>query len=326
MATTVVLRIFFHGLIAMVPMDDGSNQMRALVVDARTVPDEASRCVAAHTPELRFLAPAADCAAAASIGCRQKGPYCICTAVRQEIGVSAGVKPKAVKFNSQPPRRLPKSPAEQGTEFSYMANLLNLPGVTLNPDVLNLKPPPPAVLDRMTFAFDDMETCMLSGKDVSAGHSDVHTFSFGRAGDPSGSLMRQAIAYMMAAKATVPYDGSSNQVLLTLKGFDAATSYTMHLVPDLCDPHGGSTAKCIDVVLNNMRPPLSGMSGCDGTGRDFAFFYSLVNNPPRWEARLVPIDDDTEKIDAKLIEIQECVDHPEGPMNRPICGMASFIQ
>jgi hypothetical protein len=39
MAATVVVRIFFQGLVALVPMDDGSNQMRALLVDARMVPD-----------------------------------------------------------------------------------------------------------------------------------------------------------------------------------------------------------------------------------------------------------------------------------------------
>jgi hypothetical protein len=280
--------------------------------------------VAAHTPELMFIAPAAECTAAAGIGCKVAGPYCSCTAVRQEIKVGAEVKPAAAKFNHQPARRLPKTAAEQSAEFSYMPNLLNLPRVALNPDVF-LPKPPAAVLGRMTFAFDSMETCVLSGKDISKDQSEVRTFSFGRAGDTTGSTTRQAIAYMMAGKATVPYDGSTHQVVLSLTGLDTATSFTMHLRPDLCDPHDGSTDQCIDIHLRNVRPELNGMSGCDGVGRDFAFFYDLVKDPPPWEARLVPIDDNTDKIDAKLLEIPECVKNMKGPMNRPICAMASFI-
>jgi hypothetical protein len=324
--TTVLLRIFLHGLIALVPMDDGSNRMRALLVDARKPPDVSAHCVAAHSPELRFLTSAAECLAAASVGCQIVGDYCSCAVERQEIVLSASVRPITVTFNTQPSRRLPKTPGEQAAETSYMANVLNLPHVSLNPDMLSLTPPPPkAVLDRMTFAFDSIETCMLAGKNIPGG-AEVHTFSFGRAGEPTGSMMRQAIADMMAAKATVPFD-ATNKVIVSVTGFDAPTSFSMSLIPEPCDPTSGSSDQCVDITLANVRPSLPlGPNGCDdGVGRDFAFFYELVKDPPPWEARLVPIDDKSDKIDASLLEIPECKNHPKGPMNRPICGMASFI-
>jgi hypothetical protein len=324
---TVLLRIFFHGMIALVPMADGSNHMTALLVNASKVPDVASKCVAVHTPKLRFLTSSAECIAAGSIGCKVVGGSCSCEARRQEISLGTTVKPAQINFNGQPPHKLPKTPADEGAEFSYMANILNLSGSLLNEDFVKLKSPPSALLDRMTFAYDSVEPCMLAARNLPAGGSEIHTFSFGRLGDPTGTIMGQAIAQMMAAQAIVPFDGTTNKVTLSIVGFDSPTSFTMNLLPEPCDPHGGTTPLCIDIDLANVRDSAPVGSGCDdGVGRDFAFFYELLKTPPPWEARLVPIDDNTVKVDAKVLEIKECADHSKAPMNRPICAMASFIQ
>jgi hypothetical protein len=322
---TILLRIFFHGLIALVPMADGSNQMTALLVNALKVPDVASQCVAVHTPSIEFLTSIAECNAAASIGCKTVSGRCSCEVQRQEISLGTTVTPSIVKFNVQPPHRMPDSPQSEVAELSYMPNLLNLPGASLNPDFLTLKPQD--LLDRMTFAYDSVGPCILAGREIPGG-SEIHTFSFGRLGDPAGTMMRQAIAQLMEAKAMVPFDGATNKVTLSIVGFDSPTSFTMNLLPEPCDPQSGTMPQCIDIDLANVRKPLpSGPSGCDdGVGRDFAFFYKLFTTPPPWEARLVPIDDNTQKVNSTTLEIKECSGHDKAPMNRPICAMASFIQ
>ncbi len=322
--TTVLLRIFFHGMIAFVPMTGGGNQMKALLVDSQTPPDVASRCVAEHRPELRFRTSNSECIAAASIGCQVDGADCSCSLVRQEISFATTVTPAQVKFNVQPPRKMPDSPTSEAAELSYIPNILNIHNAKLNQDFLNLKPK--LLLDRMTFSYDTVEPCMLAARNLAAGGSEVHTFSFGRLGDTTGSFMGQAIAQMMTAQATVPYDGITTMVGLNVLGFDHPTSFSMNLLTQPCDPHGSPTPVCIDVTLGNAREELPTPSECDdGVGRDFAFFYELLNNPPPWESRLLPIDDNTVKVDSTLLEIKECADHPKGPMNRPICAMASFI-
>jgi hypothetical protein len=65
--------------------------------------------------------------------------------------------------------------------------------------------------------------------------------------------------------------------------------------------------------------------GEDGVGRDFAWFYQLVKNPPAWSQRLIPHVKYTRWKSAKDVAVPECNFEPQkDPTSRPICPMGSI--
>jgi hypothetical protein len=324
---TVVLRIFLHGLIFLAPMGVGQNQMSALLVDARQdkLPPEASSCVAAHTPQLQFIPQkAAECAKTADLDCDQDQTTCLCTPVRQSITIDAEVAHSSWQPHTMPAKPLPATPAEEEGEFAYLANLRNL-GFQVNPAFQTGSPA--GLLDRMTFSFDAIETCTLAGEDRQAGGSDVHTFHFGKVGDNTAGTLNQAIAIRLVAKARIPFDPSTKKVHLVFTSLDApGAQHVIELAPRPCESGSNSTDRCIDIDLGNERPMIEfGDDTCvDGTGRDFALFYNLLQNPSKWADRLVPIENAAVKIDGAKLAVSDCEnpDFNKNPESRPICAMA----
>jgi hypothetical protein len=316
--------------------------MTALLVDGTQVPDNASKCVAIHTPALTVITTALECNAA---GCQYDGSkFCNCTPKHEEISLNVKAMDIDENFNTHPAHKLPPNPNSEQSEFSYVANLENI-SQSLNPSFLN--DTPDALLDRMTFQYETVAPCMLSLAPPDDMY--VHTFSFGRLGDTTTGPMSQAMAQMLVAKITVP--DNTYPVTITLTGFKNHQANTMKLIQHTCDGGHGIT-QCIDVLLANWRPAINDpKSPCnDGEGRDFAFFYELVTHPPAWEARLVPHDDQGAQATADSLSVQECADQVKyytdqakrhsdrarhgtdqanfyylNAMSRPICPMATFI-
>jgi hypothetical protein len=319
---TILVRIFLHGLIALVPTQgtNGSNHMTALLVDARAnsrFAAVASRCVVPHTPKLIVRTSGSECFSA---GCHILDELCQCVPEHQDIRIDQDPSPTPTILKGRPDSAMPAS-GDDARDFSYVANFANL-NLSLASELRDGHLIP-AVLDRMKFAFDSVSSCMLSTRARTDGTPEVHALSFGRLGDSATSPSSQAMAQMLVAKLNVPFDGNTQQVKLQLTSFDATAFHTLTLAPEPCELN--STEQCIDIYLSNERPDLLNGDPCDdGVARDFAFFYEFTANPPAWEERMVPHVDSTAPQSASSLEVHECTHHVKNPASRPICPMASF--
>jgi hypothetical protein len=308
---TLTLKIIFHGLIALVPTTglDGSAHMTALLVDARQSPSGASsECFSPYRPMLRVNSSSDECLAA---GCSPSGQTCTCNLSRQEISTHLNIWFTKRNLAKKPPSGLPVNPQQAG-DFSYIANMARPPFNT----VLNsnfLKAIPPSILvARMEFPFETITACALSnwrdeGADMvhSMSMHPVHTPPVEEGDD-------QALAQAAVAELTIP---KNEKVMLTIRNFDTTKTQFLTLKPE---------ANGYRIELLNERVTLDLDDPCaDGVGRDFAFFYELVQSPPSWRDRLIPHINYMQRKSAKGIKPSECA--PYSPLvSRPICPMASF--
>jgi hypothetical protein len=135
--------------------------------------------------------------------------------------------------------------------------------------------------------------------------------------------MSQAMAQRV--EATVAVDVGDTEVLkLVLSPFpgQAGEAHEFKLPTDLAE---------VEIWLSNERVEhyMQPDNICDdGIGRDFAFFYDLVENPPAfWDKRPVPhVKYSVAKSIADLFPPSDphlCMGK-KALMSRPICPMASF--
>jgi hypothetical protein len=327
--SAIPLKIFLHGLIALVPTtDSGINHLTALLVDGRMAMPE--HCMMEHYPKLTFfVAKTADCVSVA--GCTLSGDQCTCT-----HDTAKGVDPLAGKqiwLNVQPEPTpapgIPKGalpdhplPGDRGEagSLSYVANLSQLPlRLAVDPIYLAPNPSPAArthMVARMEVPYNNVTSCALATREDN-GETNVHSLSFRKlhAQSQSGEVS-YAMAQKVVAELTVPDGGASGQIItLHISDFDGTNDRSFTLKPDM-------GAYRIDVG-NDPEIALDRDDPCDdGVARHFMHFYELALTVPTDE--LIPHVRFTQSRSAEPLKPDICKDPVFGLANRPICPMASF--
>jgi hypothetical protein len=323
------LRIFIHGLIALVPTTDpGGTKMTALLVDGRT--GNPTECMTEHHPRLLFTAQQdADCISA---GCDPiGGGTCNCAydsaagtdpLVNEKIWLEISPSPTLgteKPASSLPGHSLPDDSREAGS-FSYIANLSREP-FNLKVDSKYLAPNPPTgehMVSRMEIPYRSLTSCSLAALE-DGGEANVHTMSFRTLGSASDSGdISYALAQMVVTELEVPDGGA---VKLHISDFGGANEHVIPLASSTTKIFG-DTVYGIE-LSNDPEAPLPYDHPCnDGVARHFKHFYDLAENPPT--LRLVPHVRYTQFKSFAPLEPRACKDRSFDLMNRPICPMGTF--
>lgn len=322
----IPVEIILQGLIALVPIHgrSGIDYMTALLVDGRQPPGEASDCVkdhaadhtAMHHAAIRFSTQSRECTDVQE--CSMKSGRCTCDLDRMEISIIPSPSPPPpATSNLREPTRPPILPFDnsRGSAGSF-ENIpsLNLLGQRLNQDFLAVSPPS-ALVGRFQFPVESLLACNLSTRPDDR-TANVHPLQFRKVGaEPQSGDLTQAGAQKLVAKFTLSLPDEPVMVpKLRLRSFDGSVSHEFELL--------GSRLR-IEVL--NHRPELLPVDDpCDdGVGRDFAFFYDLVESPPAWKDRKVPHVKFTVLKSLTDVDPPDCEPY-KAPMSRPICPMASI--
>ena len=310
----ITVEIIVKGLIAMAPLFTAgeADHMTALVIDSQQAPTE-SVCMADHIPEIEFPTSPQECTASRTNGCRWEPNVCICSLNGHKITLLPDATPTQKIKPQERPRVLPFTKAEDSAgDFNYVANITHM-GYSLNPAFLGASPPS-ILTARFHFPFDSLLACDHSSRrdDLS---DNVHPLEFRQLGElPEAGDLCQAAAQILVADVSL--DISNQPPTLRLTKFDGSAEYDFVLEP------GAETTR---IELRNHRP-MPGLpidDPCDdGIGRDFAFFYELVNNPPPWNDRELPHVKHTLWKSYVDISPERCEKY-KTPTSRPICPLAT---
>lgn len=268
-------------------------------------------CFDPHTPELRFTPQ--DVALCQPAGCKADGVMCLCTLDRQDITLSIDPPLELEKrvLNKKPQHGLPFD-LDSADDFSYIANL-SQQGWELDQRFLDTVPPETLVA-RMEFPFAATKACSLGARRDEESRN-VHPLNFRPHGTPeTAGDYSQALAQQAVSLLKVPEQAT---VTVTLRPF-GGNKRGLILKPGV---HG------YVIELSNMRnhDMLNIDDPCDdGIGREFAFFYELVNNKPEWKKRPVPHVKYTRWKSASDLLTEDCTRPRHTASSRPICPMASF--
>lgn len=301
-----LLRIFFSGLMAFVPNEDGTELTVLLLnVDhAHHTSDGAQ--LPQHNPLL--VARAGTCtgqcpnrdAAVAQILFRDESPAAAAdsleTAVAgggawqlagSELSVRKGyatdpeLPALAVRRNVRgtvngQPQMIPTTAAER-EDYSWIASLKQLcpSPCAINPAVLGTQPPSSLVAARLKLRGGKVFSYSIAriGGDVTPVH-------FTRLdGTGNASSYSQAIATWVGAEIEV----SGDSVEIAEAKFDGTAGRSMILSPD-------ANGRVEIAVLNlpNFVPPSSPNNDAPQVGKHFEAYYGLLQSPPARETRLVP--------------------------------------
>lgn len=316
----ITIQIVIHGLIALVPLNDSTgkaNSMMALVVDASQKPPS-SECFVEHMPMLSFLPKVpGECGGP---GCKVLDGLCVCVLDHEDISlqIQPDIDPSPrQRLNPAPKSNLPFDGTAAG-DFSYIANLSRdqLGNHTVAPDLLEIPLPPripQPLVARMKFGFTSVHACFLGARPDEAG-KNVHSMSFRSYGSTEGrDDLNQSVAQRAMIGLDIPDDRG---VTITLTKFDQSLTRNFGAK---AGPDGFA------IELSNMRMEELGIDDpCDdGVGRDFAFFYNLLEQPPAWEDRAIPHIKYTQWKSERELPNPDCAVFKD-PNSRPICPMASF--
>jgi hypothetical protein len=323
---SIPLKIFIHGLIALVPATDPSGaKMTALLVDGRTANPNPLQCMTAHYPQLQFFA-AAD-AQCINAGCTAQGD-CNCMhdpaagkdpLIRKQIWLEISPSPTLATgkpSSSLPGHSLPDDSREAGS-FSYVANLSQEPfGLKIDPKYLAPTPPPEALshmVARMEVPYKTVTACSLAAR-RDGGQDNAHAMSFRELNHPSGSGdVSYALAQMVVTELDVPDGGS---VKLHISDFGGANDHSIDLA---VDPAIGY----YQITLSNIADDLDYDHPCnDGVARHFRHFYDFAENPP--SPILLPHVRITQFKSWTPLQPNVCKDPHHALSNRPICPIATF--
>jgi hypothetical protein len=327
--SAIPLKIFLHGLIALVPTtDQGVNNMTALLVDGRMPMQE--QCMVEHHPQLTFfVAHTADCVSVP--GCTVSVDRCTCrhdTAkgvdplsgkqIWLDILPQATLAPGNPK-GALPDHALPNDSAEAGS-FAYVANLSQPPlGLAVDPIYLASNPSPAArthMVARMKVPYNSLTSCALATRE-DGGETNVHSLSFRKLHTQSQSgEVSYAMAQKVIAELTVPDGGTAGQtVKLHISDFGGTNDHSFTLKP-------GPDAYRIDLG-NDPETALDRDDPCDdGVARHFMHFYDLALTVPAEE--LLPHVRFTQFKNAASLQPDTCKDPVFGLEDRPICPLVSF--
>lgn len=325
---TIPIRIILHGLIALVPQNgpDGAT-MTALLVNTRHPPAD-MECHDEHFPRIKFPTTAQECTAVAQCELEDEG-LCLCSLFRQEISILPQATRNPVVLQRTPPRSLPFDRASAG-DFAYVANLSAM-GYTLDPAFLPTDPavaPPAALAARFRFPFDTAAACDLATR-RDDGADYVHATNMRPLGrEEERNETSQAVAQRVETTVAIDVNIAGGQRLkLRLNPFpgQAGSVHEFMLPVDLAE---------VEIELSNERSDerrthfmVPDQICDDGIGRDFAFFYDLVQNKPAvWNDRPLPhIKYSVSKSFADLdMRTGGLCRRMKVTMSRPICPMASF--
>ncbi len=312
--STLTVQILLHGLLTLMPVQDGAgtaSHMKALLVDARTPPADFNfECFAPHRPMLTVttLTPE-ECTAVP--GCAVNGLECTCDLTRKEISllVQPAFEPPRQQLSKQPPSSLPFSSTTAG-DFGYVPNLSKPPfNQTLDPAVLD-SVPPATLIARADFPFTSVTACALAVR-LDEDGKNVHATSFRPLHETEkANEVNQAISQGVVSNLDIPFSGTAvPQVSVAISDFGGNPQF-LNLKP---------ASNKILIRLMNERDTLPIDSPCDdGVGRDFAFLYQILQNPPAWADRPIPHIKLTRWKSAKDLEASGCQSFKD-PMSRPIC-------
>jgi hypothetical protein len=346
MSSTVFVSIALHGLIALVPVNVGSdgilapggaaeggaNHMAALLVDAHDpgVVDQSIKCIARHDPRLVFSIPDSSVPVCGDLGwCEAlpaplSGPRrCSCVPVGKKIWLTPESSPEPrTHFKQWATDDFPPDPKP---DFSYFPNLAHF-GKHLDPiflkntaDPFELERINRDLAARMVFPFDGLTTCALAVRPGEGQQENAHSFGFRKLNELTDSQIQphQAVAQRLLAKHT--YQIAEQPLELHMSDLDGHNEVTIMLA------QSGN----VEIELSNERKHLELDHPCnDGVGRDFALFYKLATEPELdWTVVPLPHLMPTVARKSDLVEDPACSLQPDkGMMSRPVCTMASFIQ
>jgi hypothetical protein len=340
--STIPLKIFVHGLVALVPTAIPGH-MAALLVDGRMPMQE--QCMMEHHPQLSFfVGESADCISVP--GCSLSGNQCTCkhTAnldpiVGKQIYLEVHPDPTFApdKPASAPPPGDPQSSLlslpvskDQASSFPYVASLVQKPfNLTLNPIYLADNPTQIArdhLVARMDVPYakdaqsgiDNLTACALATRE-DGGLAYVHSMSFRKLhvqsapDDPNYALAQKVIAVFDVPDAPL----GKQIVKLHIRNFDGTNDHAFTLL-------AGPDAYRIDVG-NDPDAPLDRDDPCDdGVARHFMHFYDLANEVTAPADRLYPHVKFTKHVKMDDVKPAVCDDPIFGLANRPICPLVTF--
>lgn len=286
-----ILRIFFSGLIAFVPSEDGK-QLTVLLLNAPHAHHGAAHSgIPEHQPVLlaraggckpgcprsdasvaKFLYPdaASDARAVASLArAVDKG------VVWQLAGsnLSLGIPNDGVKLarTVTPGKAVPDNKTERA-DFGWVASLkkINPDMSTLQPALFSKHPPEELIVARLTLTSGKVSTYSVIQVDGEVLPIDFRPLS------GQGSSYTRAVASWVQAEIQVP--GDSLQVVE--ESFSGGVKRTMTL-----KPHKGA----IDMAILNVSQPVRRPPGAlPGAGTHFARFWDLAAQPPASNRRAIP--------------------------------------
>ena len=297
--TTFVLKLFFTGLIAFVPNQDGTELTVLLLNVHNDYQTSDGSSLAHHTPLL--LARAGSCsgqcptrdadiaqfifedqseaAALDSLEAAVNGGGAW-TLAGSELSIQKG-NPNAADLPAlsivngvRGTEIIPTSTTERA-DFSWVAKLHTLcPDCTLNSDVLASQPP------AIVAARLRLHSGSVFSYSIARIGSNVTPVHFQRLdGQGSESSYSQAIATWVGAEIAITGDN----VEIVEDKFDGGSGRSMTLAPD-------SNGKVEVAVLNlpAFVPPSSPFTGTPDPGKHFEMYYDITSNPPTQSQRLVP--------------------------------------
>lgn len=174
------------------------------------------------------------------------------------------------------PQLVPTTAAE-AKDFTWIADLRTVcPGCTYDPSLFGSNPPAARIAARLRLRNGTISTHSLAR--IGSNVTPVHFKRLDGTGDDSS--YSQAIATWVVADIEV----SGNSIELVEEKFDGSAGRTMKLTPD-------ANGKVEIAVLNlpPFVPPASSSNDAPQIGKHFEAYYDLLTSPPSPAARLVPI-------------------------------------
>lgn len=297
---TFILRIFFMGLIAFVPSQDGK-ELTVLLVDARqgyvasdgsVIPphmpmllaragDCKGHCGAEGSAIARILfsgaSPDASLASALNNGAAWQLNGSDLTILPKDAEQKASSAPLRIELSRRNGKSVPGNPDER-KDFSWVADLRRIdPPGTIHPDMLALRPQKGLVVARLRLHSGTIWTYRLVSVDGKVPPLGFKTLQ----ADRVTIDYSQALADWVAAEIEIP----GNAVKVVENRFGDGQSRTMDLTP-----HNGLVELAVmNIPKPSARPDLEGESHrAHEPGKHFEIYYDLAATGSSKNQRPVP--------------------------------------
>jgi hypothetical protein len=344
---SIPLRVFIHGLIALIPTTDpGGTKMTALLVDGRMT--GTTECAMEHHPRLRFFIGLDQSSKCAQAGCQLNGASeCICEydanatfprvpdpLVGKKVSLEILPTPVLATMNPSsvlPDRSLPED-SREAAKFSYVANLSREPfNLSVQDKYLPAQGSFDGIVTRVEIPYKDITACSLAAR-LDGGQANVHAMSFRpmEVASDSGDI-GYALAQMVVTELTVPDGGTGTQKVILHIGDQSGGDIPIQLMPGK-DPKGQDQ---FEIDLSNSLSPSTGVTDAhgdlavdnpcdDGVARHFKHFFPLTKESPAVDQQLIPHVRLTQFKSWAPLEPSVCKRRTFAISSRPICPMATF--
>jgi len=302
--STFVLKLFFSGLMAFVPNENGT-EVTVLLLDVdHNYTSSDSTSLAHHTPLLfaRGGSCSGDCpqrdsdiadfvysdlSSSAALDALEEatsggGAWALSgsdLSVEKGVSTDPALPSLTLTDNTRGtvngnPAIIPTTAGER-EDLSWLASMSHIcSGCTIDPDLLGEDPP------AIVAARFHIRNGRVFTYSVARIGSDVTPVHFQRLdGTGSTSSYTQAIATWVGAEIEV----SGDSIEIAEDKFDSSTGRSMTLTPD----EDGKVEVAV-VNLPPFVPPSSPFTGTPDPGKHFEYYYELASTPPAQSSRLVP--------------------------------------